>query len=256
MQRSDLIREELEDAVAGLSPAARAVFEDIKSRDEHAEPEFPEDFDALTPIERTSVTEAAEQLKGLAEAEAAEDPAADQKDSRGVSRRRRWLWIGSVLISLACLIAVAGILVSVRTAPTTPDSADTVVTTPDEVTHYLGAHVPASGRGAEPPVFVPTGLYVQSVEFSGPYTVEVSGQIWQRYANDLPKDLTKGVFLPEAKEQPALKEVYRKQLNNEEVTGWTFHVTLREQFNFARYPMGATRLSCGCGTRTINAMFT
>jgi len=256
MQRSDLIREELEDAVAGLSPAARAVFEDIKSRDEHAEPEFPEDFDALTPIERTSVTEAAEQLKGLAEAEAAEDPAADQKDSKGVSRLGRWLWIGSVLISLACLIAVAGILVSVRTAPTTPDSADTVVTTPDEVTHYLGAHVPASGRGAEPPVFVPTGLYVQSVEFSGPYTVEVSGQIWQRYANDLPKDLTKGVFLPEAKEQPALKEVYRKQLNNEEVTGWTFHVTLREQFNFARYPMGATRLSCGCGTRTINAMFT
>ena len=28
MQRSALIREELEDAVAGLSPAARAVFDD------------------------------------------------------------------------------------------------------------------------------------------------------------------------------------------------------------------------------------
>src|SRR6185369_2649109 len=67
---------------------------------------------------------------------------------------------------------------------------------------------PAPVHGAEPPVFVPTGLYVQSVEFSGPYTVEVSGQIWQRYANDLPKDLTEGVFLPEAKEQPTFKEVY------------------------------------------------
>ena len=110
MQRSALIREELEDAVAGLSPAARAVFEDIESRDEDAEPEFPEDFDALTPIERTSVTTAAEHLKGLAEAEAAEDPAADQTPSKGVSRRRRQLWIGSVIISLACLIAVGGIL--------------------------------------------------------------------------------------------------------------------------------------------------
>src|SRR4029077_18712251 len=106
------------------------VFEDIKSRNEEAEPECTEAFDALTPIERTSVTEAAEQLKGLAEAEAAKDRAADQTPSKGVSRRRRRLWIGSVLISLACLIGVAVILVSVYTAPTTPDSADTVVTTP------------------------------------------------------------------------------------------------------------------------------
>ena len=30
MQRSALIREELEDAVAGMSPAARTVFDDIK----------------------------------------------------------------------------------------------------------------------------------------------------------------------------------------------------------------------------------
>jgi hypothetical protein len=133
---------------------------------------------------------------------------------------------------------MGGILVSVYAAPTTPDSADTVVTTPDEVTRYLAVHVPAPVRGAEPPVFIPTGLYIQSVEFSGPYTVEVSGQIWQRYTNDLPKDITKGVFLPEAKDQPTFTEVYRKQLNNEEVTGWTFHATLREQFNYSRYPLG------------------
>ena len=66
MQRSALIREELEDAVAGMSPAARTVFEEIEIRDENTEPEFPEDFDALTPIERISVTKAAEHLKGLA----------------------------------------------------------------------------------------------------------------------------------------------------------------------------------------------
>src|SRR6476469_7994106 len=92
---------------------------------------------------------AAELRKGLAEAEAAED-AADQERSKGVSRRHRQLWIASVLISLACLVAVVGISVSVRTAPTTPDPADTVVTTQDDVTRYLAAHVPAPVRGAEP----------------------------------------------------------------------------------------------------------
>jgi hypothetical protein len=136
MQRSALIRKELEDAVAGMSPAARAVYEGIKRRDEAGEPTFPEDFDALTPTERTRVTKAAELLKGLAEAEAAED-AADQQRSKGISRRHRQLWTASVLISLACLIAIVGISVSVRMAPTTPDPADTVVTTRDEVTRYL-----------------------------------------------------------------------------------------------------------------------
>ena len=237
MQRSALIRKELEDAVAGMSPAARAVYEGIKRRNEAGEPTFPEDFDALTPTERTRVTKAAELLKGLAEAEAAED-AADQQRSKGISRRHRQLWTASVLISLACLIAIVGISVSVRMAPTTPDPADTVVTTRDEVTRYLAAHVPAPVRGTEPPVFIPTGLYIQSVEFTGPYTLEISGQIWQRYANDLPNDINKGVFLPEAKEPPTLKEVYRKQLGNEEVTRWTFHAALREQFNYSRYPLG------------------
>ena len=138
MQRSALLRAELEDAVAGMTPAARAVFEDIQGRDEDADPNLPEDFHALTPIERTSVIGAAKLLKDLAEAEPAEE-ADDQKHSEGVSRLERQLWIGSVLISLAFLIAVGGILVRVYTAPTTPDPADTVVTTPDEVTRFLDA---------------------------------------------------------------------------------------------------------------------
>jgi hypothetical protein len=220
-----------------MSPAARAVFEDIKSRAEDAEPEFPEDFDALTPVERTSVTRAAELLKGLGEADAAED-AEDLERSKGVSRRQRQLWLGSVLVSLACVLAIIGISISVYTAPTKPDPADKVMTDPGAVRDYLGAHVPASAQGTDPPVFIPTGLYIGSVEFSGPYTVEVSGQIWQRYANDLPNGMTKGVSLPEAKEQPTFKEMYRKQLGNEEVVGWSFHATLREQFDYGRYPFG------------------
>jgi hypothetical protein len=101
----------------------------------------------------------------------------------------------SGLISLACLIVLVGTWVGVYTAPPTPDPADTVVTTPDEVTRYLEAYVPASEPGGEPPVFIPTGLYIASVEFKGPYDVLVSGYIWQRYANDLPLDLGKGLKL-------------------------------------------------------------
>ena len=241
MQRSALLRAELEDTTAGMTPAARAVFEDIQGRDEDADPNLPEDFHALTPIERTSVIGAAKLLNDLAEAETAEE-ADDQKQPDGVSRLERQLWIGSVLISLAFLIAMVGRLEDVYTAPTTPEPADTLVTTPDEVTRFLDAHVPTPHRGAEPPVFIPTGLYIESIQFSGPYTVEVSGNIWQRYANQVPQDVTKGVFFPEAKERTTLTEEYRVRQGNDEVIGWSFHTTLREQFDYSKYPLSRQQI--------------
>jgi hypothetical protein len=231
-----LIRAELEDAVADLTPAARAVFEDIQRTDEDAAPELPEGFSALSPPERSSVIEAAKLLEQLAEAEAAEDTD-EQKLSEGVSRLRRRLWIVSVLISLACLILMGGIWVDTYTAPPMPDPADTVLTTSDEVTAYLDAYVPAPEPGDEPPVFIPTGLFLESVEFRGPYDVFVSGYIWQRYADDLPQDLDKGVVLPEA-QNIRVSQVYRAQQGNEELIGWSFQATLREQFDYHRYPLG------------------
>jgi hypothetical protein len=236
MQRSTLIRAELEDAVAGLTPAARAVFEDIQRTDEeNAEPVLPEGFGALTPPERTSVIEAAKLLEELAEAEEAED-ADEPKLSEGVLRRRRRLRIVSALISLACLIVVVNGWVAVHTAPPTPDPADTVLTTPEEVTAYLDAYVPAPEAGDEPPVFIPTGLYLESVEFRGPYDVLVTGYIWQRYADELPQDLDQGFVLPEA-QNIRTSQVYRAQQGNEELIGWSFQATLREQFDYLRYPL-------------------
>ena len=235
MQRSTLIRAELEDAVAGLTPAARAVFEDIRRTDEDAQPELPEGFGALTPPERTSVIEAAKLLEKLAEAEAEEDPD-EQKLSEGVSRLRRRLWILSALISLACLILMGVMWVGAYTAPPTSDPADTVLTTPEEVTAFLDAYVPAPEPGEEPPVFIPTGLYLESVEFRGPYDVLVSGYVWQRYADDLPQDLDEGFVLPEAQNIRS-SQVYRAQQGNEELIGWAFQATLREQFDYHRYPL-------------------
>jgi hypothetical protein len=240
VQHSTLIRAELEDAVAGLTPAARAVFEDIKGIDEDAGSELPEGFNALTPSERTSVIGAAKLLHELAEAEEAEE-AEDLKRSEDISRLRRRLRIVSGLISLAFLIVLCGMWVDVYTEPPTPDLADTVVTTPDEVTRYLEAYVPAHESGDEPPVFIPTGLYIESVEFKGPYDVLVSGYIWQRYANDLPQDLDKGFILPEA-QYVGSSEVYRAQQGNEELIGWAFQATLREQFDYQRYPLGRQQI--------------
>jgi hypothetical protein len=160
----------------------------------------------------------------------------EPKNTEGPSPLARRLWIVSALISLACLTTLGSIWHRAYTAPSTLHPDDTVVTTPDEVARYLAAYVPASGNDGEPPMFIPTGLYIQSIEFKGPYNVLVSGYIWQRYANDLPQDLDKGVVMPEA-EAPAFNQVYRVQQGNEELIGWSFRATLRQQFDYSRYPL-------------------
>ena len=165
----------------------------------------------------------------------------EQKRPEAVSRIRRRLRIVSAFISLAFLIVLGGMWVSVYTAPSAPDPADTVMTTPEEVRRYLAAHVPAPEDGSEPPVFIPTGLYIEAIEFNGPYNVDVSGYIWQRYPNDLPDDLDKGVVMPEAA-QATFQEVQRVQQGNEELIGWSFTTRLRQQFDYHRYPLDRNQI--------------
>ncbi|MCH8987722.1 MAG: hypothetical protein IIA92_02835 [Chloroflexi bacterium] len=99
-------------------------------------------------------------------------------------------------------------------------------------------------------ITVPTGIYVQSVEFTSANNVTVTGYIWQRYPADLPENfagikpsepapglsLTPGFIFPEA-DSITVSEVYRQvQDNGDEVIGWDFRTVLRQQFDYAKYP--------------------
>jgi hypothetical protein len=84
------------------------------------------------------------------------------------------------------------------------------------------------------PVHIPTGVFIQSVEFSTANDIRVSGYVWQRYPEDVPDWVSRGFVLPEAIETPEISEAYRS--DNGEVVGWTFRATLRQPFNFSRFP--------------------
>lgn len=245
MRHSTLIRAELEKDVEGLSPAARAFFDEMERKavlareGDDVKLELPKGSGDLPASERAALVRALQDLKELRRLEAAEDAddqIDDQERSEGISRLRSRLLVASALISLACLLVLAGMWVREYTTPPEPEPGETVVTTPEEVARYLAANVPASEDGSEPPVFIPTGLYVESVQFRGPYNATVAGYIWQRYADDLPRDINRDVLLPEA-ERAWFREVYRVRQGNEEVIGWSFQATLREQFNYRKYPL-------------------
>ena len=92
----------------------------------------------------------------------------------------------------------------------------------------------ALDAGWDEPVYIPTGMFVQSIEFTGPYNVRTTGYIWQRYPKSAP-GLKQGIVLPEAERQE-LTEVYRIQQGDEELVGWYFVINMRQPFDYRRYP--------------------
>lgn len=168
------------------------------------------------------------------------NPETPQTDTQPVRVRARGLYLISALVSLAFLAGIGVIWYRIQNVPPPIRAGDTAVTTQDQVARYMSANTPPT-HGGVPPIYIPTGIVLQSTEFKGPYTLQVSGYIWQKYADTLPQDLQRGVLLPEA-EATTFTKVYQSHQGDEELIGWNFKATVREQFDYTKYPLGNNRL--------------
>jgi hypothetical protein len=87
------------------------------------------------------------------------------------------------------------------------------------------------------PLFIPTGIFVESVTFDSSSTVSVTGYIWQKLTLGRHDGLARGVVLPQSLSVD-MKEAYRRTKDGVELVGWYFKTTLRQGFDFSRYPFG------------------
>ncbi|MFP4651375.1 MAG: hypothetical protein ACLFM4_02985 [Phormidium sp.] len=90
-------------------------------------------------------------------------------------------------------------------------------------------------QGLSEPITLPTGVFLQSMEFKNANDFFVTGYIWQRYDNDLHEGISRGFVLPEAIAFSS-EEAYRQDLPNGELIGWYFQATLRQTFDYSKYP--------------------
>lgn len=141
----------------------------------------------------------------------------------------------SVFISIACLVIIAYIWFDIYNAPPQLYPGEIQISDAAQLQTFLAANVPPT-TGGSAPMFVPTGIFIESVEFKGPYTLQMSGYVWQRYADSLPQDIDRGIVLPEA-ETSTFTKVYETHQDNETLVGWNFKATLRQQFDYSHYPL-------------------
>lgn len=150
-------------------------------------------------------------------------------------RGARLYYFVSALVALICLSIIILLWYRTYNAPFVARPDETVVTTRGEIQNYLNQHI-VTPQGESPPIFIPTGMVIQSLELKGPYTIQVAGFVWQRYADNLPGDLQKGIVFAEA-DTTTLNQVYDTHQGNETLIGWNFKTTLRQQFDYANYPL-------------------
>ena len=143
------------------------------------------------------------------------------------------LWFMS-LVSSACAVAII-VLVWVL-AWDVHRAHGVPVASRVSVERYVERHR-ASLTRAETLYTVPTGIEITAIKFPDASTVVVGGRIWQRYANSIPGDVTRGFVLPQhLSEESIIEELERSRRGSEEVIVWRFVATLQQSFNPMLFP--------------------
>lgn len=87
---------------------------------------------------------------------------------------------------------------------------------------------------------VATGVYLQSLNFHSANDVHISGYIWQKVpiTPDCPVQAKAGFYFPEAVEGAnELRKKYEYVQGNETLHGWIFETTVRQPFDYSKYPL-------------------
>ncbi len=106
------------------------------------------------------------------------------------------------------------------------------------VEDFMDEQTRIAERRHEPrPIFIPTGVYIRSVDMLKSNDVQLTGYIWQKYSADIPAEISRGLILPEAvSEMGKVVESYHRREGNTEIIGWDFNMTLRQDFSYSEYP--------------------
>ena len=189
----------------------------------------------------------------------------DLKISRGSDRVHYGLWMASVVVSLSLL----GILSYQWTKARQFDPSSNQLANQTQVDQVLERYAKDMNLDRADIIGLSTGAFIQSLSFSDTSEVYLTGYLWQRYINELPddpyapwKDSCEHDYLPwvlpdrvrlgdDKEPRLAYSEVIRGQAVNDEsaparlgmLCGWFFEATLRQAFNYGRYPFDNTIIS-------------
>ena len=156
------------------------------------------------------------------------------------------LWLISSLISLSLAAELSYIWYFSLIEDSYRTAEDIEIDNPVGLKSFLDQYE-ARNKHLQPNklLYIPTGIFIRTIKFEESNNVFITGLIWQRYPREGQDKISQGFTLPEAIVATDLggwEEVYRYQDGEEMVIGWYFEVTLRQGFDYARYPFDSKEI--------------
>jgi len=145
----------------------------------------------------------------------------------------KFLWILFTIVTAALLLYLSVTIykINVHFVPAAGQLTNTKA-----VNNYLARHwAEDDTKIAKNSIYIPTGIYIESLKFVSADTLRMSGYVWQYYKNDFPKNIRKGVVFPDAENMKIVKS-YKRVENNQEVIGWYFEGTILQALDYSKYP--------------------
>ena len=151
----------------------------------------------------------------------------------------RGLWILSTVFTVCCMLVYG---IALRLAMDLPAADDTNllrITNRNVLNQFMSEQRRRTlAQREEVPLFIPTGIYVQSMAFENSTTVRITGYMWQRYTDGIHDNVERGFEIAES-ESFDRPEPQTTRIGNMEVVRWGFKATLPQQLDYSRYPIGS-----------------
>lgn len=86
------------------------------------------------------------------------------------------------------------------------------------------------------PIFISTGLEIETMDFPGPNDIAITGKVWQIYPDSYPQDWGKGFEIGQAKKFSS-ELIEQRKIAGGEIFSWRFQALIRANLNHSRYPL-------------------
>lgn len=148
------------------------------------------------------------------------------------------LWKASLVFSIILVTAIGGIWRIALRLDTDMRTEGPRITNQASLANVVESYTAKyAGKPGGDPLYIPTGIFLRSIEFSGANRIAVSGYLWQKYGSEARRSLTPGFVFPDAMDDVKVTESYSIMNGDVLVKGWYFYGTLYERFDYSRYPI-------------------
>jgi len=146
-------------------------------------------------------------------------------------------WPTSMLVALVLTIGVASIWWVTMNYNSGEERAGLAITSIGEAVDIERQYQQrAKEHLSEQPVFIPTGIYIESMKFTSHNDIRVVGSIWQKFDLLRHQQVKRGIIFPGGAEVEISPPFTTKE-NGFELVRWQFQANLRFSIEYDRYPM-------------------